>query len=105
MDGKKNTQQKIDEVLEKVSHIEAVNTPLFFKYRVLNRLSNDNEVNEASNVLDWFSPKYQIAALVVFAVLNFGALYIYNNNNQIEEIEAFAQSYGLSFDEDNSILN
>lgn len=105
MDGKKNTQQKIDEVLETVSHIEAVNTPLFFKDRVLNRLSNDNEVNEASNVLDWFLPKYQIAALVVFAVLNFGALYVYNNNNQIEEIEAFAQSYGLSFDEDNSILN
>lgn len=105
MDGKKNTQQKIDEVLETVSHIEAVNTPPFFKDRVLNRLSNDNEVNEASNVLDWFLPKYQIAALVVFAVLNFGALYVYNNNNQIEEIEAFAQSYGLSFDEDNSILN
>lgn len=105
MDGKKNTQQKIDEVLETVSHIEAVNTPPFFKDRVLNILANDNKVNEASNVLDWFLPKYQIAALVVFAFLNFGALYVYNNNNQVEEIEAFAQSYGLSFDEDNSIIN
>lgn len=105
MDGKKNIQQKIDEVLEAVSQIETVNTPPFFKDKVLKRLTKENGLQEASNLLDWFLPKYQITALIVFAFLNFGALYVYNNSNQQEEIEAFAQSYGLSFDEDNSILN
>lgn len=105
MDGKKNTHRKIDEVLEIVSQIETVNTPPFFKDNVLKRLADENEVNDVTNLLDWFLPKYQIAALIIFAFLNFGALYIYNNSNQEEEIETFAQAYGLSYDQENSILN
>ncbi|PWL37791.1 hypothetical protein DKG77_13535 [Flagellimonas aquimarina] len=105
MDGKKITQRKIDEVLDSASQMEAVNAPPFFKDKVLQRLTSNNQVIETSNLLGWFLPKYQIAALVVFAFLNFGALYVYNNSNQEDEIKTFAQAYGLAADEDNSILN
>lgn len=105
MDGKKITQQKIDEVLDSASQIEAVNTPPFFKDKVLNRLVDTDEVEELLPILTWFTPKYQVAALLLFIVLNVMAIYTYRSSNQQEQLTTFAEAFGLSSSDQQSILN
>ncbi|MGX1929739.1 hypothetical protein [Flagellimonas sp. 2504JD4-2] len=105
MDGKKITQQKIEEVLESASQIEAVNTSPFFKDKVLHRLANTEEVEESSALLGWFTPRYQAAVLILFVILNVVAIYSYRSSNQQEQITTFAEAFGLSNSENQSILN
>ncbi|WP_420602580.1 hypothetical protein [Flagellimonas sp.] len=105
MDGKKITQQKIDEVLETASQIDTVDTSPFFKDKVLYRLANVEEEKEPYFPLGWFTPKYQVAALFLFAILNIVAIYTYRSSNQQEQITAFAEAFGLSTSDDESFLN
>ncbi len=105
MNGKKNTQKSIDETLEMASTIEKVGAPPFFKERTLNRLVASNKVEEPSYPLGWLLPKYQIAALLVLVLLNFGALYLYNQKQQEQELDSFAQNYGLYVDGTDTLLN
>ncbi|WP_298791293.1 hypothetical protein [uncultured Allomuricauda sp.] len=105
MDGKKTTQQKIDEVLEAASQIETVDTSPFFKDKVLHRLTNREELEEALPILGWFTLKYQVAALLLFVVLNAVAIYNYRSSNQQEEIVTFADAFGISSTDQQSILN
>ncbi len=105
MDGKKNTQQKIDEVLDTASHIESVNISPFFKDKVLHRLDSLTQPGEHNLVLSWFTPKYQVAVLLLLAILNIGAIYSYRISNQQEQMTAFAEAFGFSNTENESILN
>ncbi|MEX0314431.1 MAG: hypothetical protein AB3N18_09665 [Allomuricauda sp.] len=105
MDGKKNTQQQIDDVLETASQIEVVHTSPFFKDKVLHRLTEAGEAEESSELMYWFTAKYQIAVLLLFAVLNIVAIYSHRASNQQEQITAFAEAFGLSNSENESILN
>lgn len=105
MNGKKNTQKSVEETLEMTSTIEKVHTPAYFKERTLNRLTALGEVEEPTYPLGWLLPKYQIAALLVLGLLNFGALYLYNEKQQEQKLDSFAQNYGLYEDETDTILN
>lgn len=105
MNDKKNTQLKIDELIDASSSIEVVDAPPFFKDKVLKRLSQKTENNKVIDLLAWFSPKYQIAALLVFAFINLSVLYLYNDYNQSQKIETFAEAYGFSSSDSESILN
>ena len=105
MNDKKNTSKIVDELLDAATTIEVVNTPPFFKDKVLNRLSQINEKKREPVALHWFAPKYQIAVLVLFAILNLGVLYSYTSSNDSSELQTFAQSTGLSTTESDSILN
>lgn len=104
MNDKKITPQIIDELIDSASSFEVVDTPPFFKDRVLHRLSKAED-NEVSYSLNWFGPRFQWAALVVFIMLNFGVLYYYNSAQQEQELQSFAETYGLSSAQNNSILN
>lgn len=105
MDGKKTTQQKVDETLDAASRIKAVKEPPFFKDRVLREMARPITPKTVHFWLDWFTPKYQVAAIVLFVVLNALALWSYNNQNEQQELQSFAQAYGLSTSENESILN
>nr|WP_299343225.1 hypothetical protein [Allomuricauda sp.] len=104
MDEKKTTPRLIDELIDSVSEIESVNTPPFFRDKVLKRLEKAQESEAMAPFLFGFTPKLQIAALLVFAMLNIGALWYYQNQQQQEELQTFAEAYGLSLSEE-SILN
>ena len=105
MDGKKITQQKIDEVLEAASQIDEVKVPPFFKDKVLHRLTNAQDEVETVPILGWFTLKYQVAALLIFAIVNILAIRSYVSSNQEEQATTFAQMYGLSSQNQESILN
>nr|WP_299389479.1 hypothetical protein [Allomuricauda sp.] len=105
MDADKTTQQKIDQILESASTIEAVGTPSFFKDKVLKQLTKMGESPKPVDVLAWFVPKYQMAALVLFMALNLVTLYLYTSSNEQEELETFAETYLLTEAENSSILN
>ena len=97
MEAKKNINQMIDETLESVSRIDTVDTPPFFKDKVLRRLDKQEEKEtEGIMYLDWFTPKFQAAALVCFVLLNLGVLLNSSTDNYEENLTSFAQTYGLS---------
>ncbi|MCL6268244.1 hypothetical protein [Flagellimonas myxillae] len=105
MDAEKTTQQKIDRILEAASSIETVKTPPFFKDKVLNQLAREPEAQSESAMPGWFGFRYQVAILILFAILNFTVLFLYNSSNEEEELQSLAESYHLSASESNSILN
>ena len=105
MNAKKNTSQRIDELIDSASGIELVNTPPFFKEKVLNRLSQTRDSQPQLGWLPWFAPKYQMAALFLFVLLNALVLYMYSDSNREAEIQTFAEAYGLSSAQVESLLN
>ena len=105
MSKKENIQLKIDELIDSASSIDGVNTPPFFKDKVLNKLTHSSTEKSATDWLFWFSPKYQIAAMVLFVMLNLIALYNYSASNKEVELQNYAQTYGLSNTSQDSILN
>lgn len=105
MNDKKITPELIDELIDSASKIEAVNTPPFFKDKVLNKLSQANGEKQQSDFLSWFTPKYQIATLLLFVALNVVAIYSYRLSNEQQELQTFAEAYGLSDSDSESILN
>ncbi|MDT0539409.1 MULTISPECIES: hypothetical protein [Croceitalea] len=105
MNDKKNTSKFIDELLDTPLVLDKVNTPAFFKDKVLNKLSQSSTEKSATDWLFWFTPKYQIAAMVLFVMLNLIALYNYSASNKEVELQNYAQAYGLSNTIQDSILN
>ncbi|MEO9512789.1 MAG: hypothetical protein ABJN84_05905 [Flavobacteriaceae bacterium] len=105
MNDKKITPELIDELIDSASKVEVVNTPPFFKDKVLNRLSQVTVERQQAEVLSWFTPKYQIAMLLLFAALNIVAIYSYRSSSKQQELQTFAEAYGFSESESESILN
>ena len=105
MNDKKNTFKNLDDLIESVSDIESVGAPPFFKDRVLNELEKQEVQEQSPLVVNWLTPRLQIAALLAFVFINLGVLYYYNSANQDQELETFAQTYGLSSPQEESILN
>lgn len=105
MDSKKNIDRLVEETLDSVSSIDAVKTPPFFKDKVLNRMAQEGVKNqEGIAVLNWFTPKFQAAALICFIVLNAYALLSYSTDSYGENVENFAEVYGLSETDTDSYL-
>ncbi|WP_299529215.1 hypothetical protein [Ulvibacterium sp.] len=102
---KKNTSERIDELIDSAPDIETVNTPPFFKDKVLQRLSQPRDSQPQLGWLPWFTPKYQMAALFLFVLLNALVLYTYSDSNREEEIQTFAEAYGLSSAQEETLLN
>ncbi|MEM8847119.1 MAG: hypothetical protein AAGD17_08470 [Bacteroidota bacterium] len=105
MNDKKNTFKDLDDLIDSVSDIQSVGTPPFFKDKVLNELKKQGNQEQSQLILSWLTPKLQIAALLAFVFLNLGVLYYYNSTNHNEELETFAQEYGLSTSQEETILN
>lgn len=105
MNDKKITSKSVDEIIDGVSAIDKVKTPPFFKDRVLQQLASVDENRPFEDWLTWFTPKYQIAVICIFLVLNFSVLYTYMKYSQEEKIEAFAKAYGLTSSQDDYFIN
>ena len=105
MNDKKTTAKFLDELIDSASDIERVKTPPFFKDKVLNRLEKDQKAIEVPPFWYWFSPRLQLAALLVFVFLNIGVLYYYAQNSREQELQSFAEAYGLSTSQEESIIN
>ncbi len=108
MEDKLKIGRLVDETLDGVSAIDQVEAPPFFKEKVLNRMARrDAEEVETSSFLDWLTPKYQAVALICLVALNTVALFSYSKMTEdySENIENFAEVYGLSETEDDFDIN
>lgn len=98
MKNKSNIDRLVEDTLESTSSIDSVKAPPFFKEKVLQRIAQkDNQKATSVRYVDWFTPRYQAAALVCLLILNTFALLSYKNDNAYtEKVENFAEVYGLS---------
>ncbi|WP_299325959.1 hypothetical protein [uncultured Maribacter sp.] len=105
MESKRNIDQLIEETLNSVSGMGTVKISPFFKDRVLTRMVQQSvEEEEGMAFLNWFTPKLQAAALVCSVFLNVVALISYSSDSYGENVENFAEVYGLSETDTNSYL-
>ena len=105
MDEKKTTPQLIEDLLDSADQVDRVEVPPFFKHKVLQRLEQETHPDEAPPIpYGWFTPKIQMATLGLFVLMNVGGLWIYSKANEADELQSFAENFGLSTSED-SILN
>ena len=106
MENNKNIQDKIDSTLSAMDTIESVNVSPFFKDKAMQRLFAEKE--EGITVWNWFTPKLQLATLVCVVVLNvfaFSNLKASNTTSYNDNIDEFAETYGLSSTLETSFLN
>ena len=103
MEIKNNIQDKIDCTINIIDTIETVNVPHFFKDKTMQRLFSQKEVQQTK--WNWFTPKLQLATLVCVVVLNVIAFTNLNKSVYNENVDEFAETYGLSTSTENSILN
>lgn len=96
-------QKQIEETLQQASTIETVNVSPFFKDKVMHQLSKEKEV--AVPEVTWFTPKLQLATLVVVLVINVFAFSNLSFSTYDDNITEFAQSYELSTTSDTSYFN
>ena len=102
METNKDIQNKIDEAFNAIDAIETVNVPPFFKDKTMQLLFAEKE--ETTTVWSWFTPKWQLASLVVIIALNIVALNEVSTSKYDESIDDFAQAYGLNSTSETTLL-
>ncbi len=103
MDTDRNIQNKINTTINSVEAIETVQASPFFKDKTMQRLFAEKEVKKVA--WSWFTPKLQLATLVCLVVLNIFAFSTMNKSTYNENVNEFAETYGLSIDTETSLLN
>ncbi len=103
METNRNIKNKIEDTLNAMDAIQEVKVSPFFKDKAMQRLFAEKE--EAPLIRSWFSPKLQLATLVCFVVLNVLAFTQLNSNEYDNNINEFAETYGLSSGSDASLFN
>jgi hypothetical protein len=103
MNTKNKFEHKIEETLNAMDTIKPVNVSPFFKDKTMAVLFAEKEVE--AKAWSWFTPKLQLATLVCVIILNvlaFTKLDTYTYENNLNE---FAEAYGLSSNTQESIFN
>jgi quinol-cytochrome oxidoreductase complex cytochrome b subunit len=103
METHKDIQDKIDSTFEAIRAIENVQISPFFKDKAMQRLFAQKEPQP--KFWSWFTPQWQLAALVCIMVLNACVFTHLKFDNYNTKVSSFASSYGLSETSDNSIFN
>ena len=105
MGDEKNIDRLVEETLSSISKIEAVQSPPFFKDKVLNRMAQQKpESDTKMNLLNWFTPRYQLATLICLVLINTIALFYSTSDSYVDNVANFAEVYGLSDTDTESFL-
>lgn len=103
MEQDRNIQNEIGSTFKVLDSIENVNVSPFFKDKTMQRLFAEKD--EKQVVWSWFTPKLQLATLACVVIVNVLSFTQLNTATYDENINQFAESYGLSTSDDTSILN
>lgn len=96
--------KKVKETFDSVESIEEVKVSPFFKEKVMQQIRNASEEVQVAT-WSWFTPKLQLATLVCVVVLNVIAFNNLQESTYNENVNSFAESYGLSISEETTLLN
>ena len=91
-------KNNIDDWLKLPRELEEVSAPEGFKGRVMDRLEGLEPAGGKTSIIDFtqWSRVWQVAAAVAIMIANGAVLYSYNQEQQQERAEEFAQSLGIS---------
>ncbi|WP_299107232.1 hypothetical protein [uncultured Winogradskyella sp.] len=96
--------KKINDVFDSVESIQEVKVSPFFKENVMHQIRTASEdIQDAT--WSWFTPKLQLATLVCVVVLNVLAFNNLKESTYDENVNSFAESYGLSTSTESSLFN
>lgn len=102
MENDRNIQNQVEETLNVFDNIESVNVSPFFKHKTMQRMFAKKE--EQKPAWSWFTPKVQWATFICLLALNIMAFTKINNTSTYDDnIEEFAESYGLSISTDETL--
>ncbi|MCB4798731.1 hypothetical protein [Neotamlana laminarinivorans] len=99
-------EDKITKTLNAVDKIKPVNVSPFFKDKTMQKLFAEKEIVKENTIWSWFTPKLQLATLVLVITVNVWAFSkitsdsLYQNN-----VNQLAETFGLNSNTQNSFLN
>jgi NADH:ubiquinone oxidoreductase subunit C len=99
MKSKEPVHQQVKDTFKVLESIKEVKVNHFFKHNVLQQLKNQKE--ETTSILDWFTPRLQLASVAFVLLLNASALfYAFSSQEQnfVVNIDSFSQEYSLHSD-------
>jgi NADH:ubiquinone oxidoreductase subunit C len=99
MKSKEPVHQQVKDTFKVLESIKEVKVNHFFKHNVLQQLKNQKE--ETTSILDWFTPRLQLASVAFVLLLNASALfYAFSSQEQnfVVNIDSFSQEYSLQSD-------
>lgn len=95
--------KKVNATLNTLDTIQEVKVSPFLKDRILNNLTA--EVEETQKVWSWFTPKFQIATLIVVILLNVYAYKVLTSDEYNTTVEEFVDTYDFGDETYTSIFN
>ena len=101
MENKTNISKQIEDTLHVLDSIQEPTVSPFFKQKVLRTMFQEKE--EKKVVVNWFTPKLQLAAIALILLVNAVSIAYVFNNATSNNIDTFAEEYSLS--STNSLLN
>jgi hypothetical protein len=104
MKNKKHIHQQVEDTFNVLEDINSVEVSPFFKHKILQKINTEEEKKV---VLNWFTPKLQLAAFVIVLLMNTSAIYYAFSSSEVStntDINSFAQEYYLQ-PTSNSLLN
>ena len=99
MKSKELIHQQVKDTFKVLENIKEVKVNHFFKHKVLQQLKNQKE--EITSILDWFTPRLQLAFVAFILALNASVLfYTFSSQEQnfVVNIDSFSQEYSLQSD-------
>ena len=95
--------KKVNATLNVADTIQEVRVSPSLKDRILNNLSI--EIDENHKVWAWFTPKFQLATLIVVVLLNVYAYKVLTSDNYNTTVEEFVDTYNFGDETYTSIFN
>ena len=96
MKNKEHINQQVAATFKVLETIGEVKVNHFFKQKVLQQLNNQKE--EKTSILVWFTPSLQLATLALVVLLNTSAVFYafsIQEQNSVDSLDIFSQEYSL----------
>ena len=96
MKNKEHVNQQVIAAFKVLDTLEEVKVNHFFKHKVLQQLNNQKE--EKTSILAWFTPNLQLATLAFVVLLNTSVVFYafsFQEQNLVDSLDTFAQEYSL----------
>lgn len=103
METNNNIKNKVEDTFVAINAIEKVSVSPFFKEKTMQRLFAEKD--EDATAWSWFTPKLQLATLACVVALNVYAFTQLQRTTYNDNVNFFAETYGLSVSDDTSVLN
>ncbi|WP_299526821.1 hypothetical protein [Winogradskyella sp.] len=104
METNKDITDKIEATLNSVDTIEEVSVSPFFKGKAMRQIFAEQK-QEPKVLWSWLTPQVQLATLVLIVAINVFAVMQLRNESYDNEISNFAESYGLTEDASESLID